>query len=85
MTYTKDPATFEENAKDFPVLDQVVNVSNCYYYLSLLERFADATKDMDQITLKHYLVRSESRYFRWMMYSPYFKLGDNFHPPPLGT
>ncbi|GAA5815491.1 hypothetical protein MFLAVUS_009003 [Mucor flavus] len=51
---------------EFPSFDTVVNVSNCWYYLSLLERFVDITSSLSQKDLKIYLVRAEYRYFKWM-------------------
>lgn len=82
MLFYEDPP-LEENPKDFPVLDEVVNVSNCYYYLSLLERFVDVTGNMNKEDLKQYLVRAESRYFRWIL-CPSFKMSMKRQPPPLG-
>jgi hypothetical protein len=66
MVYSDSDPPKESEAKKFPVLDSVVTVDNCWYYLSLLERFVQATKDMDNDTLKMYLVRAEYRYFRWL-------------------
>ena len=65
MFYDKDPPK-ESVQFEFPSLDQVVTVENCWYYLSLLERFVDITKDMNEEDLKLYLVRAEYRYFRWI-------------------
>ncbi|KAG2236543.1 hypothetical protein INT48_000843 [Thamnidium elegans] len=51
---------------EFPSFNSVVNVSNCWYYLSLLERFVNITSSLSQDDLKVYLVRAEYRYFKWM-------------------
>jgi hypothetical protein len=56
----------EHIEKEFPVLDSKVTVSNCWYYLSLLERFVYATKDLEEDKLKMYLVRAEYRYHTWI-------------------
>lgn len=65
MFYDQHPP--EENVEnEFPSLNTVVTVSSCWYYLSLLERFVDITKDMSEDILKLYLVRAEYRYFLWM-------------------
>jgi hypothetical protein len=63
--------------KEFPVFNGVVTVSSCWYYLSLLERFVDATKDMSEETLKIYLVRAEYGYFKWIS-----KASGNVNIPP---
>lgn len=65
MFYDQNPPE-ESVENEFPVLNTVVTVSNCWYYLSLLERFVDTTKDMSEDVLKLYLVRAEYRYFLWM-------------------
>ncbi|KAI9253051.1 hypothetical protein EDC94DRAFT_268230 [Helicostylum pulchrum] len=51
---------------EFPSFNSVVTVPNCWYYLSMLERFVDITSSMPQDILKMYLVRAEYRYFKWM-------------------
>lgn len=81
LFYEKPP--LEVNSKEFPVLDEVVSVSNCYYYLSLLERFVSVIENMNKDELMQYLVRAESRYFRWI-FNPAFKMSMVRQPPPLG-
>ncbi|KAI7892154.1 uncharacterized protein EV154DRAFT_505785 [Mucor mucedo] len=66
---------------DFPVVDKVVNTDNCYYYLSLLERFVSVIESMDKEELLQYLVRAESRYFRWI-FCPLF-ISTKREVPPL--
>lgn len=82
MLYNADYFTINQ-AKNFPVLDTVVNVSNCYYYLSLLERFANSIKDLTETELKYYLVRAESRYSKWIFHKS-FKMSLIRKTPPLG-
>jgi hypothetical protein len=65
MFYDQEPP-IESFDNEFPTFNTVVTVSNCWYYLSLLERFVDITKDMPEDTLKIYLVRAEYRYFKWV-------------------
>ena len=69
---------------EFPVMDRVVTVENCWYYLSLLERFVDITTEMNEEDLKLYLVRAEYRYFQWIA-----KCSENnaisSPPPPVGN
>ncbi|KAL9555736.1 hypothetical protein MBANPS3_002233 [Mucor bainieri] len=62
--HTKNPPQ-EDHDGEYPTFDKVVTVSNCYYYLSLLERFVETTKDMSEDVLKLYLVRAEYRYYKW--------------------
>ncbi|KAG2233326.1 hypothetical protein INT48_007762, partial [Thamnidium elegans] len=64
MYCDREPPNEDHDAK-FPVLD-IINVANCWYYLSLLERFVNVTSPMSDKTLKIYLVRAEYRYFRWI-------------------
>lgn len=65
MYYNKNPPQ-EPHQYDFPIVNYNVTVPKCWYYLSLLERFVDTTKDMPENILKIYLVRAEYRYFKWI-------------------
>jgi hypothetical protein len=67
---------------DHPSLDTVVTVDNCWYYLSLLEQFVQATQDLPNAILQQYLVRAEYRYFRWI--SNKEALVQEKHVPPIG-
>lgn len=75
----KPPAQGSEN--EFPSMDSVVTVANCWYYLSLLERFVNVTKPMPESVLKVYLVRAEYRYFKWMFKNQTEKRGSKAIPP----
>jgi hypothetical protein len=66
MKYSGIEPPQEYSKNEFPVLNSVVTVSNCWYYLSLLERFVYATKDLEEEDLKLYLVRAEYRYYTWI-------------------
>ncbi|CAO3643631.1 unnamed protein product [Mucor fragilis] len=73
----------EETKKDeYPTLDTVVNVSNCFYYLSLLERFVRTTRNMPEDVLKKFLVRAEYRYYKWA-YSQKISSTSRYAIPPL--
>ncbi|KAI8140519.1 hypothetical protein BJV82DRAFT_671595 [Fennellomyces sp. T-0311] len=50
---------------DFPVLGEVVTIENCFYYLSLMERFLRYKDSFDSERLKAMLARSELRYIKW--------------------
>ncbi len=66
MYCNSDPPK-EQNRGDFPSFEySSVSVDLCWYYLSLLERFVDTTKDMAEDDLKMYLVRAEYRYFQFI-------------------
>lgn len=65
MKFDKDPPT-EKVKGDFPVLNDILTVANCWYYLSLLERFVEFTQSLEEDVLKMYLVRAEYRYFKWI-------------------
>ncbi|KAF1803770.1 hypothetical protein FB192DRAFT_1369666 [Mucor lusitanicus] len=65
MTFCDTNPPVETKKDEYPTLDTVVNVSNCFYYLSLLERFVQTTRSMPEDVLKKYLVRAEYRYFKW--------------------
>ncbi|KAI8061894.1 hypothetical protein BDF21DRAFT_455466, partial [Thamnidium elegans] len=80
MLYNAD-ASLEEETNNSPVLDTVVNISSCYYYLSLLERFANTIKDMTETELKYYLVRAESRYSKWIFHKSFKMLLPRKTPP----
>ncbi|GAA5804045.1 hypothetical protein HPULCUR_009531 [Helicostylum pulchrum] len=64
MYWDREPPS-EDHRGRFPTLD-TVTVANCWYYLSLLERFVNVTSHMSDKVLKMYLVRAEYRYFRWI-------------------
>lgn len=64
MYFCNDPPE-ELSENEFPKISDVVTVANCWYYLSLLERFVDTTGLMSEKVLKMYLVRAEHRYFQW--------------------
>ncbi|CAO0793972.1 unnamed protein product [Mucor circinelloides] len=55
----------ESQQDEYPTFDKTVTVANCYYYLSLLERFVETTRNMSEDVLKVYLVRAEYRYYKW--------------------
>lgn len=65
MYFNSDPPV-PLSQDEFPSFNSVVNVSNCWYYLSLLERFVAITEALPENLLKIYLVRAEYRYFKWM-------------------
>ncbi|KAG2236563.1 hypothetical protein INT48_000863, partial [Thamnidium elegans] len=79
MYYDREPPEEDHNVK-FPTLD-TVTVANCWYYLSLLERFVNVTSRMSDKTLKTYLVRAEYRYFQWIANKGTRKRDDTL--PPL--
>jgi hypothetical protein len=81
MKFDKDPP-IEKTKNEFPSLDGVVTVANCWYYLSLLERFVEITQSMEEDLLKMYLVRAEYRYFQWISAKEYRK--PEFAIPPVG-
>jgi hypothetical protein len=68
---------------DFPVMDSFVTVANCWYYLSLMERFVDITLDLNEELLKVYLVRAEFRYFKWLSTRSSGKSVE-YYTPPIG-
>lgn len=85
MTISSADPPLESQSGEFPTFDKVVTVSNCYYYLSLLERFVETTKDMSESVLKLYLVRAEYRYYKWA-YSREADFGSMKNAiPPLGN
>lgn len=74
----------ETQEDEYPTFDKAVTVSNCFYYLSLLERFVETTKTMPEDILKLYLVRAEYRYFKWA-YASNASFGSTKNAvPPLG-
>lgn len=80
MKLDKDPPI--EMAKgEFPSLDEVMTVANCWYYLSLLERFVDTIQSMPEHILKMYLVRAEYHYCKWA--STGVKLDPKTAIPPI--
>jgi hypothetical protein len=82
MKFNKDPPT-EYHGEEFPSFNKVVNVSSCYYYLSLMERFVAFTQGLSESELKRFLVRAECRYFKWLMGHTFEKFKKPV-PPPLG-
>lgn len=89
MVYAENHPPAESSENEFPELDSVVTVENCWYYLSLLERFVRMTKDMEEDILKLYLVRAEYRYVQWIegykKRFPYdYETTELFSIPPLG-
>lgn len=84
MTFSDTNPPEEAQKDEYPTLDTIVNVSNCFYYLSLLERFVRKTRNMPDDVLKKYLVRAEYRYFKWA-YSTRKSLNTSSYViPPLG-
>lgn len=84
MTFSSEDPPLESQSGEYPTFDKTVTVSSCYYYLSLLERFVDTTKDMSESVLKLYLVRAEYRYYKWA-YSREADFGSMKSAiPPLG-
>lgn len=81
MFYDQEPPS-NPAGKEFPSFGSSVTVANCWYYLSLLERFVDTTKDMPEDVLKLYLVRAEYRYFKWLNLSNENHIFDS--TPPIG-
>jgi hypothetical protein len=83
MKFNSDPPV-PKFISEFPHIDRVVTVANCWYYLSLLERFVDITQSMTEDVLKMFLVRAEYRYFQFVTKS--LKAGRNvkLSVPPVG-
>jgi hypothetical protein len=81
VKFDKDPPA-EKIKKGFPSIEGIVTVANCWYYLSLLEKFVDITQSMDEEILKMYLVRAEYRYFQWISTRRYRK--PEYSIPPVG-
>ncbi|ORZ08102.1 hypothetical protein BCR42DRAFT_145810 [Absidia repens] len=53
--------------KWYPHLDHnTVNVPNCYYYVSFLEKFWHTMDDMTNLEQRHFLARAEVRYEQWI-------------------
>lgn len=82
MFFDKNPPA-QKSKNEFPSVDSVVTVANCWYYLSLLERFVDITSTMSENVLKMYLVRAEYRYFQWMFTNKEL-YGESKSIPPVG-
>lgn len=82
MYFSADPPT-QRFTDDFPVLDNYVTVANCWYYISLMERFVDTTIELSEDMLKIYLVRAEYRYFKWLSTRENGKSVD-YYIPPIG-
>jgi hypothetical protein len=80
MFSDNDPPV-EASEDEFPTMSTVVTVANCWYYLSLLERFVDITSSMSEDVLKMYLVRAEYRYFLWISNKHYYRNLDRAVPP----
>ncbi|KAI9274817.1 hypothetical protein BDA99DRAFT_249500 [Phascolomyces articulosus] len=51
-----------------PRLDSVVNVENCYYYMSLLEEFYNVEQSMSDELFKLYIIAAERRYLEFIRY-----------------
>lgn len=83
MTFCDTNPPVETKKDEYPTLDTVVNVSNCFYYLSLLERFVQTTRSMPEDVLKKYLVRAEYRYFKWAC-TKKISSTSRYAIPPLG-
>ncbi|CDH56061.1 predicted protein [Lichtheimia corymbifera JMRC:FSU:9682] len=58
----------EEHPVIFPRLNDVVSVENCFYYLSLMERFLEYKRTLGPQLVKVMLARAEIRYARWLRY-----------------
>ncbi|KAI9282738.1 hypothetical protein BY458DRAFT_130426 [Sporodiniella umbellata] len=71
----------EIGVENEPCMDSKVTVRNCWYYLSLLERFVQATEKMSQETLQIYLVRAEYRYIKWISNYDPTKNNEEMVPP----
>lgn len=86
MKFSETEPPTETAKNEFPVLDTYVTVSNCWYYLSLLERFVYATRQLEEEDLKMYLVRAEYRYHRWITERARYVSAKNAHTsvPPIG-
>ncbi|KAL9555734.1 hypothetical protein MBANPS3_002231 [Mucor bainieri] len=82
MTFLDANPPEETKKGEYPTLDTVLNVSNCFYYLSLLERFVRTTRSMPEDILKKYLVRAEYRYFKWA-YTKKISSTSQYAIPPL--
>lgn len=80
MYFSADPPS-QRFTDDFPVLDKYVTVANCWYYISLMERFVDTTVELGEDLLKIYLVRAEYRYFKWLSTRENGKSVDYYIPP----
>lgn len=84
MKFSNTNPPQETQRDEYPKLDEVVTVSNCFYYLSLLERFVQTTRNMPEDILKKYLVRAEYRYFKWAYCSKKSYSSVHNVVPPLG-
>ncbi|KAI7887152.1 hypothetical protein K492DRAFT_189568 [Lichtheimia hyalospora FSU 10163] len=58
----------EEQGVIFPRLNNVVTIENCFYYLSLMERFLEYKRTFGPQLVKIMLARAEIRYARWLRY-----------------
>lgn len=83
MFYDQNPPP-NPLGREFPNFGAYVTVATCWYYLSLLESFVDATMDMPEDVLKLYLVRAEYRYFKWFNASYGKRDSPVSTPPPIG-
>lgn len=77
----------EEQGVTFPRLNDVVSVKNCFYYLSLMERFLEYKRTLGPQLVKVMLARAEIRYARWLRYMNDTSKGSSNHKkiaPPIG-
>ncbi|KAG2218728.1 hypothetical protein INT45_006880 [Circinella minor] len=75
----------EKIPNEFPKLNEVVTVENCYYYLSLMEQFAIYKSKFDDFHLKILLARAERRYIQWreIVQSSFSRSAYKSFAPPL--
>lgn len=75
----------QEIKGEYPSLDDVVAVANCWYYLSLMESFVEMTQSFtkEEDLLKMYLVRAEYRYCKWISSKVKHRQAE-VNIPPLG-
>lgn len=77
----------EEHPVIFPRLNDVVSVENCFYYLSLMERFLEYKRTLGPQLIKVMLARAEIRYARWLRYLNDASKSKSNNPkiaPPIG-
>ncbi|KAJ8653623.1 hypothetical protein O0I10_010773 [Lichtheimia ornata] len=76
----------EEDGVTFPKLNNVVTIENCFYYISLMERFLQYKSTLGPDLVKIMLSRAEVRYTRWLRYiQDQYKASQEpeIIPPPL--
>lgn len=77
LKYTSQPPVI--NTQNEALLNKVVTVDACYYYLSLIERFWNYMNTLSEQEQRLYLARAEYRYELWVTHY------QNTMPcPPLG-